>query len=97
MVYRPSSFIKENVMQTVVPAYLNLLDRQREAAFAALKGLNDAQIWQRPAPKEWSTGEILDHNYLLIASFLPLVRWTWQSFGWYGAVEIDVALPYSTI
>lgn len=82
---------------SIIPTYLDLLDRHREAAFAALEGLNDAQIWQRPAPREWSIGEILDHNYLLIASFLPLVRWTWQSCGWHGrlrrrkpyAIEID--------
>lgn len=81
----------------VIPSYLDLLDSQREAAFAALNGLSESQIWQRPAPKEWSIGEILNHNYLLSASFLPLVRWTWQSFGWYGrmrrhkpyAIEID--------
>ncbi|MCS6994242.1 MAG: DinB family protein [Anaerolineales bacterium] len=86
---------QENVMQTVVPAYLDLLDRQRKAAFATLNGLSESQIWQRPAPKAWSIGEILDHNYLLTASFLPLVRWTWQSFGWHGrhkpyAIEINV-------
>ncbi len=72
---------------SILPAYLDLLDSQREAAFAALNGLSESQIWQRPAPKEWSIGEILDHNYLLIASFLPLVRWTWQSFGWYAATN----------
>jgi hypothetical protein len=81
----------------IVSTYLDLLDRQREAAFDALEGLSESQIWQRPAPKEWSIGEIIDHNYLLINSFLPLVRWTWNTFGWWGwmrrrrpyAIEID--------
>jgi len=84
-------------MSEIVQTYLDLLDAQREAAFSALEGLTDAQIWQRPAPKEWSLGEILDHNYLLTASFLPLVGWIWTWLGWYGrfrrqrpyAVEID--------
>ena len=78
----------------IIPAYLDLLDRQREAAFDALKGLSEAQIWQRPAPGEWSIGEIIDHNYLLIASFLPLVRWTWNAFGWYGRLRRNQ--PYAT-
>jgi hypothetical protein len=84
-------------MQNIVQSYLDLLDTQRETALAALAGLSDEQLWQRPAPKEWSIGEILDHNYLLIASFFPLVKFMWNGLGWYGrlrrrrpyAVEID--------
>jgi hypothetical protein len=84
-------------MEPVVLTYLDLLDTQREAALAALEGLSDEQLWQRPAPKEWSIGEILDHNYLLIASFFPLVKFQWNWLGWYGrlqrkrsyAIEID--------
>ena len=79
---------------SITPTYLDLLDAQREAAFAALEGLSNAQIWQRPAPKAWSIGEILDHNYLLIASFLPLVRWTWNTLGWYGRLRRH--RPYAT-
>ncbi len=45
-----------------VDTYLDLLDSQRETALAAVEGLSDEQIWQRPAPKEWSIGEILSHN-----------------------------------
>jgi hypothetical protein len=78
----------------VVPTYLDLLDNQREAAFATLDGLTDTQIWQRPAPKEWSLGEIIDHNYLLVASFVPLVKWTWNTFGWYGRLRRN--RPYAT-
>jgi hypothetical protein len=70
-------------MPSVVDSYLDLLDSQRETAFAALHGLDDAQLWQRPAPKEWCLGEMLDHNYLLIASFLPLARFSWNALhGW---------------
>ena len=69
---------------TAIQAHLDLLDAQRERALAALAGLSDAQIWQRPAPKEWSMGEILNHNYLLIASAMPLVRGAWRFLGWFG-------------
>jgi hypothetical protein len=61
-----------------MPAYLDLLDSQREAAFAALDGLSEAQVWQRPAQKEWCIGEILDHNYLLINSTFPYVKAVWK-------------------
>jgi hypothetical protein len=51
---------------------------------AVLAGLTNTQLWQRPAPREWSIGEILNHNYQLVASFYPLIRWVWKLNGWYG-------------
>lgn len=81
-------------MSTPVPQYLDLLDSQRESAFAALEGITDSQLWQRPAPKEWSIGEILDHNYLLIASFYPVLQWIWRLAGWYG--RLRRGRPYKT-
>jgi hypothetical protein len=78
----------------VIETYLDLLDSQREAAFSALEGLNDAQVWQRPAPNEWSIGEILDHNYLLIASSYPLVKLAWNTLAWYG--KLRRKQPYTT-
>ena len=81
-------------MASVVNEYLGLLDAQREAAFAALASLDDSQLWQRPAPKEWSIGEILNHNYLLSASFLPVVKWMWKLAGWYGRLRRN--RPYET-
>jgi hypothetical protein len=63
---------------------LDLMDCQRESAFAALDGLSDSQLWQRPAPKEWSIGEILDHNIRLYDTFYPLVKNMWTWFRWYG-------------
>lgn len=66
-------------MLNVVLQYLDLLDAQREAAFSALAGLTEAQVWQRPAPKEWCLGEILDHNYLLIGSTFPYVKAAWKA------------------
>lgn len=73
--------------ESVVDSYLDLLDRQREQAFDALEGLTDEQIWERPAPKEWSIGEILNHNYLLLASTMPYVRFAWRYFGWFGKLR----------
>jgi hypothetical protein len=81
-------------MDNVVSGYLALMDSQREAAFTALDGLTDSQLWQRPAPKEWSIGEILDHNYLLFASTYPAVQWIWKLNGWYG--RLRRTRPYKT-
>ena len=80
--------------RNVIEVYLHLLDNQRETALSALVGLSDEQIWQRPAPKEWSIGEILNHNYLLIASTLPYVRLAWRWWGWRGRRHRH--LPYPT-
>ena len=65
-------------MSKIISHYLDLLDRQCEAAFSALDGLTDEQIRQRPAPKEWNLGKITDHNYLPIASSYPLVKLAWR-------------------
>lgn len=81
-------------MSAIVEAYLDLLDAQRESAFAAMDGITDAQLWQRPAPREWSIGEILDHNYLLIASMYPVVERLWKFMGWYGTWRRQ--RPYAT-
>jgi hypothetical protein len=76
-------------MPTIVSEYLDLLDSQRESAFTVLDGFTDAQLWQRPAPKEWSIGEIVNHNCLLFKSFLPTVKWMWKWMGWYGRLRRD--------
>jgi hypothetical protein len=81
-------------MAMIISHYLDLMDSQRESTFDALVGLTDSQLWERPAPKEWSIGEILDHNYLLTASMLPAVRWLWKFNGWYGRVRRK--RPYAT-
>jgi len=65
-------------MTDIVQQYLNLLDSQRESAFTAFDGVTEGQVWQRPAPREWCLGEILDHNYLLIASTFPYVKTAWK-------------------
>jgi hypothetical protein len=64
-------------MIDIVLRYLDQLDHQRESAFAALDGLSEEQVWQRPTPKEWCLGEILDHNYLLFKRTLPYIKIAW--------------------
>jgi hypothetical protein len=39
----------------VIDVYLDPLDARHEAAFAALDGLSDARIWQRPALRLYHT------------------------------------------
>jgi hypothetical protein len=73
--------------QNIVDTYLALMVSQRESVFTILDGLTDAQLWERPAPKEWSIGEILDHNYLLMASSYPIVKFMWNWLGWYGRIK----------
>jgi hypothetical protein len=80
--------------ERVIPTYLELLDHQRETALTAVSRLTPAQLWQRPAPKEWCIGEILDHNYLLIARTMPYVRWAWRWF--HGRGEHRRHQPYQS-
>jgi hypothetical protein len=83
--------------QDVIAETLDQLDARREAVFAALEGLSEAQIWQRPAPREWCIGEILSHTARFFRSFLPFLRLMWTLCGWWGrlrrgrpyAVEIE--------
>lgn len=74
-------------MKDVISRYLDLMDSQRESAFAVLEEITDAQLWQRPSPKAWSIGEILAHNHLVFLSFLPIVQWLWNWNGWYGRLR----------
>jgi hypothetical protein len=78
---------REPDMSNVICEFLNLMDAQRETAFAALEGLSEEQIWQRPAPKEWCIGEMLDHNVRLFQSALPLLKLGWAIMGWYGRLQ----------
>ena len=84
----------------VVERYLALLDGQREKTFSALEDITDEQLWQRPGEGEWSIGEILHHNVLLIQSMFPIVRFTWRWFRWTGKLfkkkpyKTEIADPY---
>jgi hypothetical protein len=80
--------------ENVVLKYLDLLDSQREAVFAAMEGLSEEDIWQRPAPKEWSIGEILSHTVRFLDSFMPSLGFVWRVLGWYGRLRRN--RPYRT-
>lgn len=84
----------------VVQDYLDLLDTQREETFQALEGITPEQLWQRPAPKEWCIGEILNHNVRLFRSIFPMVKFAWRTFRWTGKLlrnrnyKTDIEDPY---
>jgi hypothetical protein len=66
-------------------SYLDLMDAQRRAVFESLVGIDEAKVWQRPAPKAWSIGEHLDHARLLTRSFRRLLGfcyWVLLPMGW---------------
>lgn len=79
----------DNTKNVLLDQYLDLMDSQRESVFTILDDLTDTHLWQRPAPKEWSIGEIVNHNCLLFESFLPTVKWMWKWMGWYGRLRRD--------
>ena len=78
----------------VVDTYLDLLDSQRESTFTALEDFTVERIWSPPSPKEWSIGQLLNHNYLLIASTMPYVNMAWRYFHKHG--ERNRNRPYKT-
>lgn len=61
----------------VLRDYILLMHEQRESLFTQLEGMPEALFWQRPAPGEWSIGEILDHLRLLYRTTMPLFRFSW--------------------
>jgi hypothetical protein len=84
----------------VVQDYLDLLDKQREDTYNALEGITPQQLWQRPEPKEWCIGEILNHNVRLFRSVFPMVRYAWRYTRWTGKLlskrdyRTDIEDPY---
>ena len=86
--------------EDLIQEHLDLLDAQRRAVFAALDGLSEEQIWQRPAPKDWCAGEILSHTVRFLDSFLPGLRFMWRFFGWFGRLRrkhpyaVEIENPY---
>ena len=86
--------------KSTIQEYLDLLDKQREETFHTLEGITPQQLWQRPAPKEWCIGEILNHNLRLFQSVFPFVRFAWRYFRWTGKLlrlrdyRTDIEDPY---
>ena len=74
-------------MSTIISNYLDLLDSQRESAFTVLDGLTDAQLWQRPLPKNGASAKSLTIIVCCSDPFYPTVKWMWKWIGWYGRLR----------
>jgi hypothetical protein len=66
-------------MQTgqAVQKHLDRLDAQWAAVLARLAGIDEARLWQRPGPRDWSIGENLDHAWLVLRSFRRMFTAAW--------------------
>lgn len=71
----------------VVAEYLELIDYQREALFTEIKGVETDLLWRRPAEKEWSIGENIDHGRVLLRSFRRLLKFIWPVFSLYAKLK----------
>lgn len=71
----------------VVADYLELLDSQRETIFREIKAIETDLLWQRPAEKEWSMGENIDHGRVLLRSFRRLLKIIWPVFNPYAKLK----------
>ena len=45
-----------------VGKFLDLYDTQLEQLIAMLAELPESRLWERPAPKKWCIGEVIDHT-----------------------------------
>ncbi|MBW6464413.1 MAG: DinB family protein [Firmicutes bacterium] len=75
------------MQKKIITDYLDLLDSQREAIFGEIKGVETSILWQRPAEKEWSIGENLDHGRVLLRSFRRLLKIFWSIFVPYARLK----------
>ncbi len=72
---------------SIVAEYLELLDDQRVAIFSEIKGIETSPLWQRPAEKEWSMGENIDHGRVLLRSFRKLLKIIWPILSPYAKLK----------
>lgn len=77
-----------------VQNHLDRLDAQREAVFARLSGTDEAILWQRPGPQDWSIGENLDHAWIVLRSFRRLFSAAWPILRPFARLKGD--RPYPT-
>jgi hypothetical protein len=61
----------------IVGEYLEQLTAQRLAIFAELDHIDEAMVWERPAPETWCIGEDLDHLRVINMSMLRFFRLAW--------------------
>lgn len=67
--------------------------RQHDMTFARLEGLGEDDLWQRPAPKEWSIGEIIDHARAHYESMLPVLERNWVLLRIVAALRQNLPYP----
>jgi hypothetical protein len=58
-------------VEGAVQRYLDQISRRRDEVYSSLRDLPEEVIWRRPAPKEWSVGENLDHARVIYSRWLP--------------------------
>jgi len=78
---------------SVIQPYLSLMDEQRREIFALLESVDPTLIWQRPAPKNWSLGENLDHSWRALRSFRHLFMGAWILLSPIGRLRQDRSYP----
>lgn len=77
-----------------VADHLARMHDQREALFAAIAAVPDAELWARPNPRKWSAGEHLDHTRVLNRSFRRLFAVAWPLLAPWARLRAE--RPYAT-
>jgi hypothetical protein len=73
--------------QSGVPAYLRLLEDQREAFFAQLRTVPERRLWERPEPKRWAPAEHIDHARVLTRCLRRILSLAWTVGRPYGLLR----------
>lgn len=68
-------------MSDTVKKYLDVMDAQHRQVFARLAEISQERLWQRPAPGEWSIGEIMDHTRVVNRSLRRIFGLAWLALG----------------
>jgi len=68
----------ERKKEGAVAELLGLMNQKRDACYARLAGISDDLLWWRPAPREWSIGQNLDHLRVFNGSMRTIfgIAWT---------------------
>jgi hypothetical protein len=64
-------------MSSVIDAYLQRMEDQREEIFRDLGCVPESRVWTRFDPGKWSAGELLDHTRVLNRFFRRMLRVLW--------------------
>lgn len=63
-----------------VASYLKLMHDGHQKLIASLDGISDGQLWAKPTPDAWSTGENLDHLRVIYHSWMGIIKGFWTIF-----------------